>query len=187
MPWHLSLKNGATLLSTYLSKERIAIAARASTSIGGLYRFFPNKLAIFHALAGRYLNQIRKLFAAFQESATQLSLDSYISQMLDSFDEFVTANPGYRVVFVQSRFVSSDVLAMDADLNRQVAQQLATFFAFRKPDLDSAQGELIAAVCVEVASALEILSLTREQSFQQRILAETKSLLIGYLQQYFPD
>lgn len=42
-------------------------------------------------------------------------------------------------------------------------------------------------MCVEVASALEILSLTRDQAFQKRVLAETKNLLIGYLQQYFPD
>ena len=165
-----------------------AIAARAKTSIGALYRFFPDKLAIFHALAARYLNQIGELFAAFQVSeAAKLPLSSYISQVLDAFDQFVTANPGYRVVFVQSRFVSPDILAMDANLNRQVAHQLEAFFALRNPEQDPQERELIAAVCVEVASVLEILSLTRDQNFQKQVLAETKNLLIGYLQPYFPD
>ncbi len=164
-----------------------AIAAHAKTSIGALYRFFPDKLAIFHALAARYLNQIGELFAAFQDSeAAQLSLDLYVNQVLDSFDQFVTVNPAYRVVFVQSRF-SPDILAMDADLNRQIAQQLEAFFAQRDPEQDPAQRALIAVVCVEVASVLESLSLTRDQDFQKRVLTETKNLLIGYLKQYFPD
>lgn len=165
-----------------------AIAARADTSIGALYRFFPDKLAIFHALAARYLNQLGELFAAFQVSeAAKLPLDLYIGQVLDAFDRFVTANPGYRVVFVQSRFISPDILAMDADLNRQVAQQLGAFFALRNPNQDPRERELIAMVCVEVASVLELLSLTRDQAFQKRVLSETKKLLICYLQQYFPD
>jgi AcrR family transcriptional regulator len=46
------------------------IAARADTSVGGLYRFFPDKLAIFHALADRYFNQLQKLFIALHTEET---------------------------------------------------------------------------------------------------------------------
>jgi AcrR family transcriptional regulator len=35
-----------------------AIAARANTSIGSLYQFFPNKEAIFTALAQRYATEL---------------------------------------------------------------------------------------------------------------------------------
>lgn len=172
----------------YESVTTDEIAARANTSVGGLYRFFPDKLAIFHALVERYLSQLRELFATlYTEEVTQMPLDAYISQVVDSFDRFASANPAFRTVFVQSRLISTDILAMDTAFNKEIAQQLSAFFAAYNPSLDQSQTELLAIVSVEVASALEILSLSRDRNFQQRVLSETKKLLTAYLRQYFPD
>ncbi|MEA5625954.1 TetR/AcrR family transcriptional regulator [Nostoc sp. UHCC 0251] len=162
------------------------IAARAKTSVGGLYRFFPDKLAIFHALANRYIDQLREIFTALHtEESTQWNLDTYVSQVVDVFDQFVAANPAFRVVFVQSRLVSTEVIAMDTALNLEIAQQLAAFFGVRNPSLNPSQRDLLAMIVVEVASALEILSLTRDRDFQDRVLIETKKILTSYLQPYF--
>ena len=164
------------------------IAARADTSVGGLYRFFPDKLAVFHALVDRYLNQLGEVFASLNtDEAVQLPLETYISNAIDAFDEFDTANPAFRTVFVQSRLISTEVTAMDTAFNQEIARQLAAFFAIRNPSLEKNQTELLAAVTVEAASALEILSLTRNRNFQQQVLTETKKMLITYLKQYFPD
>ena len=164
------------------------IAARADTSVGGLYRFFPDKLAVFHALVDRYLNQLGEVFTSLNtDEAVQLPLETYISNAIDAFDEFVTANPAFRTVFVQSRLISTEVTAMDTAFNQEIARQLAAFFAIRNPSLEKNQTELLAAVTVEAASALEILSLTRNRNFQQQVLTETKKMLITYLKQYFPD
>lgn len=164
------------------------IAARADTSVGGLYRFFPDKLAVFHALVDRYLNQLGEVFASLNtDEAVQLPLETYISNAIDAFDEFVTANPAFRTVFLQSRLISTEVTAMDTAFNQEIARQLAAFFAIRNPSLEKNQTELLAAVTVEAASALEILSLTRNRNFQQQVLTETKKMLITYLKQYFPD
>ena len=164
------------------------IAARADTSVGGLYRFFPDKLAVFHALVDRYLNQLAEVFTNLHtDEIAQLPLEVYISNAIDAFDEFVTENPAFRVVFVQSRLISTEVTAMDTAFNQEIARQLAAFFATRNPALETSQTELLAAVTVEAASALEILSLTRESNFQEQVLTETKKMLITYLKQYFPN
>lgn len=164
------------------------IAARADTSVGGLYRFFPDKLAVFHALADRYFSQLQELFTALHTDASiHLPLEDYINHMIDAFDRFVVDNPGYRAVFAQSRLVSTEILSMDTAFNQVIVQQLADFFAVRNPSLEPDQCNLIAIVSVEVGSVLEILSLTRDHNFRQRILMETKKLLIAYLKQYFPD
>ena len=164
------------------------IAARADTSVGGLYRFFPDKLAVFHALADRYFNQLQALFTALHTDKTaHLPLEDYINHMIDAFDQFVVANPGYRAVFAQSRLISTEILSMDTAFNQAIVQQLADFFAVRNPLLEPEQRNLIAAVSVEVGSVLEILSLTRDQGFRQQVLVETKKLLIAYLKQYFSD
>lgn len=164
------------------------IAARADTSVGGLYRFFPDKLAVFHALADRYFNQMQELFNTLHtEKTVHLPMEDYINQMIDVFDHFVAVNPGYRAVFAQSRLISTEMLSMDTAFNQAIVQQLADFFAIRNPLLETDQRNLIAIVSVEVGSVLEILSLTRDLGFRQQVLVETKKLLIAYLKQYFPD
>ncbi len=164
------------------------IAARADTSVGGLYRFFPDKLAVFHALADRYFNQLQELFTALHtEETVHLTLENYINSMIDAFDRFVAVNPSYRAVFAQSRLISTEILSMDTAFNQAIVKQLADFFAIRNPLLEADQRNLIAIVSVEVGSVLEILSLTRDLSFRQQVLVETKKLLIAYLNQYFPD
>lgn len=163
------------------------IAVRANTSVGGLYRFFPDKLAVLHALLDRYLNQLRELSAALHtDEVMQIPLDIYVNQLVDGFDQFVSANPGFRTVFVQSRLISTTV-AMNAAFYQELAQQLAIYFAARNPALEQSHRELIATVSVEVACSLDMLALSRDRTFQHQVLAETKQLLIAYLQRYFPD
>jgi AcrR family transcriptional regulator len=171
----------------YESVTTDEIAARANTSVGGLYRFFPDKVAVFHALLDRYLNRLRELASALHaEEAIQVPLDAYVNQLVDGFDQFVSANPGFRTVFVQSRLISTTV-TMNEAFYQELAQQFAFYFAARNPALEQSHRELIATISVEVACALDILALSRDRSFQYQVLTETKKLLIAYLQQYFPD
>ena len=171
----------------YESVTTDEIAARANTSVGGLYRFFPDKLAIFHALLDRYLNQLRKLAAALHtKEAMQVPLDVYINQLVDGFDSFVSANPGFRTVFVQSRLISTTVV-MSTAFYQELAQQFSIYFAAGNPALEPSQRELIATISVEVACALDILAVSRDRTFQNQVLTETKKLLIAYLGQYLPD
>jgi len=70
------------------------------------------------------------------DEAVHLSLEDYINHMIDAFDHFVAANPGYRAVFVQSRLISTEIVAMDTAFNQEIIQQLADFFAVRNPLLE---------------------------------------------------
>lgn len=171
----------------YESVTTDEIAARANTSVGGLYRFFPDKAAVFHALLDRYLNQLRELSAALHtEEALQVPLDIYINQLVDAFDQFVSANPGFRMVFVQSRLISTTVV-MNAAFYQGLAQQFTVYFAALNPALEQSHRELIATISVEAACALDILAVSRDRTFQHQVLGETKKLLIAYLKQYLPD
>lgn len=184
--FHCILDAAADLFSEigYESVTTDEIAARANTSVGGLYRFFPDKEAVFNALLDRYLNQLRELSAALHtEEAMQVPLDIYINQLVDAFDRFVSANPGFRTVFVQSRLISTTV-AMNAGFYQELAQQFTVYFAARNPALEPSHRELIATISVEVACTLDILAVSRDRTFQHQVLGETKKLLIAYLSQY---
>ena len=163
------------------------IAARADTSVGGLYRFFPDKVAVFHALLDRYLNQLRKVSKALHtKEAMQVPLDIYIDQLVDGFDQFASANHGFRTVFVQSRLIPTTV-AINAAFYGELGQQFIIYFADRNPSLEQNKLDLIATVSVEVACTLDILAVSRDRTFQHQVLGETKKLLIAYLNQYLPN
>lgn len=162
-----------------------AIAARAEIPIGSLYQFFPSKSAIAKALAVRYTEQIHKLFLELHtEEATYVPLDVYIDRTVEAFNQFFLTHPGYRAVFVQLRVTSPEVQAVDADLNQRITQELASFFTKYNPDLDQAACELVVMVGCEMASVLQLLSLSRDEAFREQVVAETKKLLLGYWKPY---
>lgn len=162
-----------------------AIAARAQTSIGSLYRFFPDKVAILKALAARYLEQIYHVFAELHTSETlQLPLELYISRTVEAFARFFSSHPSYQAVFLQSRVAAPEVQGMNADLNRKIAGEFATFYTRRNPTLERTQCELMALVVNEVINSLLALSISQDEVFREPIVMETKRLLQAYLHPY---
>src|SRR5437660_11097229 len=60
-----------------------AIARQAGTSIGSLYQFFPNKEAILHALAGRYLAELRAVHdRMLDDKAVHLPLSALYDRII---------------------------------------------------------------------------------------------------------
>lgn len=162
-----------------------AIAARANTSIGSLYRFFPDKEAILKALAASYVEQLLEVFAQVHTpEAVDWPLEVYIDQVMNVFDKFIEVHPGYRVVFVKSVGASPELEGMDGNLCREIAAGLAEFYMLRVPDLQKEKSELIALVVVEVVRNLRRLSLTRDKQFQHQVAGEIKKILLAYLQPY---
>jgi AcrR family transcriptional regulator len=163
-----------------------AIAARAETSIGSLYRFFPDKESILKALAIRYCEQMHELLLQLHSpEMAALPLEVHIDQVMKTFDGFIAANPGYRAVFVKSRAASQEVQQMDSDLCSQFASKLADFYQLRAPQLDRATLDLVALVVVEAVRNLRRLSLSRDGTFQYLVTEEIKKLLLAYLRPYF--
>jgi AcrR family transcriptional regulator len=163
------------------------IATRANTSIGSLYRFFPDKSAILYALAEKYGDKMRDLFAAnFNADTVHLPLHTLLSSTVDAFDNFYTTQIGCRVVMQQSR-VSADLQAVNKRVDSDIVNQLDTFFALRQPKMDANKRLLSAVISVEIANALQLLSLGQTNELRQQILTETKHVLLCYLQQLFPD
>jgi AcrR family transcriptional regulator len=78
-----------------------AIAARAGTAIGSLYQFFPDKLAIFHALEKRHMEQVRAIHAKLMTpQMAQLPLEQIIQQLVETFAVYFE-HPGPKVVYIK--------------------------------------------------------------------------------------
>lgn len=158
-----------------------AIALRAGTSIGSLYQFFPNKLAVFTALAHQYLDRARLLFEASLTASEGMTWEELIDQGIDAFDLLQRTQPAFRAVW-QHWLANPEFLAAGAALNKEFAKRVEKhLLATRAPALRRAERELVATMIIEVISAMLFVSVQIGGDMGARMVAETKVLLKRYL------
>jgi AcrR family transcriptional regulator len=170
----------------YAATTTKAIAARAKVPIGSLYQFFPDKAAIVKALAMRYTEQLHHRCAELDsDDRNNLPLSIYVDRLIDVTDRFFTDYPGYHAIFMQVQGTIPELEELENAADVQLIQNLATSLSQYYTDLDAADREAIAFVLVKAIGTLLWLSLSQEQDFRQRLIAETKRFTFNYLQSYF--
>lgn len=131
-----------------------AIAARANTSIGSLYQFFPNKEAILQALAAHYLEHLGELYDTILTPETALlPLAVLLNRIIDPLAEFKASHPGFEAI-VAGAYASPSLAATAVELQQVLIRRVEVIFAVRAPALDSNQLRLYATISVAVAEAL---------------------------------
>ena len=158
-----------------------AIAETAGTSVGSIYQFFPNKRAIFDAIATHYHERSR---AVFDELVAGPLPSSWRDLLERSVDAFVSLNdePGFRAIWKNWQ-VSADVFAAGAAVNRELAHRTAMLMALYAPDVPARKRSLVATVVVEVMNAMLLLA-AREKRRAPEVAREAKLLLYRYLDPY---
>jgi AcrR family transcriptional regulator len=164
-----------------------AIAERAQTAIGSLYQFFPDKLAIFHALELRHLERVYEMWNAQEvDSLAELSLEELFKTIIGSVAQLFE-HPISRVVFVQY-YTSNEMFQtiVDDNLTREAIAFIAGHLEPRNPDLDREKRMRLAEVCTHAANALIFLALrSNDREYRQQIYEEICALLVSYLRPYF--
>ncbi|NJM23883.1 MAG: TetR/AcrR family transcriptional regulator [Richelia sp. SM1_7_0] len=170
----------------YEAASTTMIAAKAKTSVGSLYRFFPDKAAIFQALASDYMVRVRELFRQMlSPEVYHLPIQVIIERVIDAYyDEFLS-QPGYRAVLLDYYFSPKATLVIE-NVNREIEPYFEALFAARSPHMDSEQRKLIAMVAVEACCVLEFVSSEADDTLRAKLRVEEKRLLVAYLHTYFP-
>eukprot|EP00903_Cladosiphon_okamuranus_P005142 g5140.t1 len=73
-----------------------AIARQSGMSLASLYRYFPNKAAIVHAIAEQH---VEKMERALRERLQELSLVDAVDVLIDQFYEFYRHEPAYSAIW----------------------------------------------------------------------------------------
>lgn len=161
-----------------------AIAERAKTSIGSLYQFFPNKLALFEAVAERSIERSR---VAVDELLDQEGKGRSWRALVDAtIDRFVTlreADPDFRAMLVNFQLYGVYAEA-DKALHRHTIDRVMVMIRRYAPQLGPAQRRVAATLIVEIISALLVHSQREEPAFAKKLMEETKTLLYRYLSPY---
>jgi AcrR family transcriptional regulator len=160
------------------------IAAKAGTSIGSIYQFFPNKRAMFDAITSRHLSDASQLFEQFVgidiESTPWRDL---LERTIDAYASYHRRNLGFRAILMNWK-LSPEFLEAGEMLNKEFARRAALIFKTRAPDLSEQQLAAASTLCVEVVSTMLIISVRMTEEEAQLIFAETKTMLVRYLKPY---
>ena len=162
----------------------VEIAARAETSIGSLYRFFPHKLSLFTSIADRNIARARALHdAVFTHAALDRPWAEIIDAAIDAFRLLRRTDTGFRAtslnlphygVYEKGEMALYDEFIRNAD---------RVLFA-KAPQLPPATRRLIASTITYVIAGILFFSDRQGPKMSNALVEETKLLLRRYLAPY---
>jgi AcrR family transcriptional regulator len=154
-----------------------AIATRAGASIGSLYQFFPNKLAIVQALRAHYRNEFETMWAPLATEGKHLSIEELVTRLVDSTVLFVERHPAFLTLLDAPSSTHAP-----AAVRERFQQLVASFLLARKPRMSPEKAVRLATVTLQMIKAMNFLY--RELSPRERrpYIQEFKILLQSYLE-----
>ena len=171
----LLIREGAEALSTS------RVAAEAGISVGSLYQYFPDKGAIFDALARRYLDEFEGLMDELAERALREDWPDLVGALIDAFADRYRAEPGYRALWFGCH-LSEELRAADRRNKRTLAEGVRRILVCRGIARDGAGLERACHAAVLTADALLQEAFRERPTGDPALLQEAKVILRGYLE-----
>lgn len=163
------------------------IAERAQTAVGTLYRFFPNKLAIFHVLEKRHKQYLDVTIPRLMSPETfQLPLVVIIRKIVETYAEYFE-DLGPRIVYIQYYLTPNIFLYFDDSFDQGMINGLAKLLQWRNPTLTSEKCELLSEVFLRTYQALLLVALRSNNTRRNQLHLEIQDVLINYLDPYVGD
>lgn len=161
-----------------------AVAVRSKSSVGVVYRYFPNIQSLLRALAARNMERYLELVWKGVEASGPEPWSSFDST-LDAFIELSRTEPGFRALrfgdVIDQRFISPE-LSNNAMLAREFAAQIGRTYDFEPDD------EIVfhVEVAVEIASGLMYRAFQLDKDGDARFIETTRTLCGDYLRRNIP-
>jgi AcrR family transcriptional regulator len=161
------------------------ISARAETSIGSLYQFFPNKDALLHAVAERYVDDLFALLDASDatdaDEIAGLPLETLVDALLEPFVAFHRAHPGYFAILFAPQGGEA-LRIVRGRLRDRLALRVERLFEARAPHLDAAKRRRLALTAVEASRALmQYIEVSVPRGERRAMREELHAMLVAYL------
>ena len=158
-----------------------AIAARANTAVGTLYRFFPNKLALFHALEKRHRQGVEDIHAQLMSPEfVRQPIAEIVRQMVETFAQYFESL-GPRVVYTQYYTHPELYAQFDEAVDYSYIRRFAIVLRMRNPQMSVPRSELVAETCHRTFNAIFLSALKSEATYQRQLYQELQRLLTSYL------
>jgi AcrR family transcriptional regulator len=160
------------------------VAERAGASIGTVYRYFPDRIAVLQSLGARSLGHfLERVRPAMADKATwREAVDALFSVAVDSF----TSEPGFHSL----RFGDViDVRPTDGDRsgNEIVAAEIADVLSTSYGLPSNADLRLRVEVALHIVDALLARAFAADPKGDKRFISEARTIGRDYLTGYYGD
>jgi AcrR family transcriptional regulator len=165
------------------------IAAEAGLSVGGLYRFFPDKQSIVDAIAVRHVEQFRLSLepTVLQKLERELAdLASFnpatlLNDVVDAYVLYLDSHADFRAISF-GRHISAATKEREASPNVGLPSLLKNFMLERLGIPNTPELDLMLRVVSEAGERLIAFAYEQPTSEERnRIIVEMKRMLSGYL------
>ena len=160
------------------------IAARANTSIGSLYQFFPNKEAVLHAVAERYSAGLSVAYDELLGQAASLPLEALVGRLVDATVQFGGEHISFSRLVLHAQ-ANPQLAGAAHALQHMIVGRLDALLAARAPHLRAEERRLYANVALSAFNALLAMLVNAKQAgdpaFAHAVMAQIPVLLTAYL------
>jgi AcrR family transcriptional regulator len=178
-----ALLDAAAAAVEELGYERLTtamVAERAGASIGTVYRYFPDRIAVLQALAGRNLERV---LTSLRGAVADRSNKTWRDAVLASFDRYVDAfrsEPGFASLRCGDT-IDLRPATTARTVNSQVAEVLTTELAARFGTTASVESQFAFENAVEVMDALIARAFARTRHGDAAFLDSGRALVLSIL------
>ena len=163
------------------------VAEEAGIPVGSIYQFFPNKYALFSALAARHFSHFNEVFQDYEMPS---SSGSSLVQLLDSVVERLAAvllsRKDVPVLWAAMR-ISPELSDIETQGMRVAVSYLERVLGPSMPGLSAARRRLVAETVVQSGSALLYHACHEREGQAEDIVREVKRVLRSYLGGYIEE
>lgn len=166
----------AASVITELGYERatmVAIAKRSGSSVGSLYQFFPNKLAVAEALRNYHIRNIEQSWIALGGRAAEMNAEDLTARLVELQIGIMKHYPVLLALL--------DVPPVSKARRELIRARIADVLILHMPHMSKATALRIASVVQQVSRGLLSLYAQAAANEKSAIIDEFKSVLTGYL------
>jgi AcrR family transcriptional regulator len=184
-----ALLDAAASVVEELGYERLTtamVAERAGASIGTVYRYFPDRIAVLQALAARNLDRV---LGQIRVAFTDNNHDTWVSAMSAAFDVFVEAfrtEPGFRSLRVGD-VIDLRPAATPTTYNSKIVEEMLRILGERFDIDDTPEAQLAFETAIEVTDALVARAFARDVAGDPKFLDQARTIVRFVLEGYFPE
>lgn len=184
-----SLLDSAAAVVEQIGYERLTtamIAERAGSSIGTVYRYFPDRIAVLHALCGRSMSRFVSEGIPLIDADSVHSWQDAVGAALDYWVEAYRSEPGFRAL----RF--GDVLDLrprtgDVTNNGVVAAAIGASLSTRHGVAAGDDLQFRLEVALELSDALLARAFAFKRNGDDRFIDEARTTARQYLAQHLVE
>ena len=158
------------------------IAQEAGMSVGGLYRFFPDKQAIVDAIAVRHMELFQERMAAAIMADFPATPRDFLSLVIDRFVAYLDDNPDFRTVAFGAKGRAISRQTREDVAGHEVSTLIMEFIEGAFEIAPSPELAFRLRLATEIGDRLLAVAFEQtDTTARQRVLDEAKALLGSYL------